>query len=245
MPDNFTRVVKRGDRGKDVRLAQEWLTFHGFGTAIDGDFGPASELSAKSFQTKKQLPSTGVVDQPTQIALLAPIDAVQVPISVGTKTLPQLYVSYSQQHLKQHPIEIGGQNRGPWVRLYMNGNQGDEWLWCAGFVTWVLRQACKTLAVAMPHPYNFSCDTLATRAKSNGLFVPVDKASDISQVRPGYLVVYRKASNQWSHIGIVETVQGEAMTTIEGNTDHKGSNNGYEVCRQTRRIVGRDYLMVQ
>lgn len=244
MPDQFTRPLKIDDKGKDVRLAQEWLTFHGFGTVIDGAFGSATELAVKSFQATQKLPQTGKIDAGTQSALLAPLNAVQRPIAVGGKSLPQLYVAYAQQHLKAHPLEIGGQNRGPWVRLYMGGNEGDAWLWCAGFATWVLRQASTAMGVKMPHPYNFGCDTLAVTAKHNKLFIPVNKPADISLVKPGFLFVIRQSNNHWSHIGVVESVQGEGMSTIEGNTDHNGSSNGYEVCRRTRTVVGKDFLVV-
>ncbi|MEZ5401527.1 MAG: peptidoglycan-binding protein [Bryobacteraceae bacterium] len=244
MADQFSGQPKRGDRNKSVRLAQEWLTYHGFATGVDGDFGAGTEFSVTSFQKKKGLAVTGVVDAPTQEALLAPMDAVQAPIAAGSKTLPEVYLAYARQHLRAHPIEIGGANRGPWVRLYMNGRDGAEWLWCAGFVTWVLRQACQTLGVPMPHPYAFSCDTLAITARSKGLLLPVNKTGEIGQVRPGYMVVFRRAPNDWSHIGVVESIEGEAMITIEGNTDHSGSRNGYEVCRQRRRITGRDYLVI-
>jgi hypothetical protein len=34
-------TVSEGRRGKAVKRVQEWLTLHGFGVAIDSDFGPA------------------------------------------------------------------------------------------------------------------------------------------------------------------------------------------------------------
>ena len=59
-------------------------------------------------------------------------------------------LKYAKQHLAIHPIETGPPNSGPWVRLYMNGNEGEDWLWCAGFVTTMLRSACAALGTAMP-----------------------------------------------------------------------------------------------
>ena len=53
--ETFNKSVRRGDRGKDVRLAQEWLTFHGFSTSVDGVFGPATELATTGLQSKKGL----------------------------------------------------------------------------------------------------------------------------------------------------------------------------------------------
>ena len=137
----FTSIVKKGDKGSDVKLTQEWLSYHGYPTAIDSDFGPATERCVKRFQAKSGIAESGVVNTPTQSALLAPIRAAVAEIPVGSKTLGALVVAYARQHLKQHPIEIGGENAGPWVRLYMDGNEGPPWPWCAGFVTFVLRQA--------------------------------------------------------------------------------------------------------
>lgn len=38
------------------------------------------------------------------------------------------------------------------------------------------------------------------------------------------------------HTGIVESVEGELIQTIEGNTNDEGSREGFEVCRKTRKI---------
>ena len=244
MPDTFNSTLRKGDRGKSVRLAQEWLSFHGFRTAIDGVFGSATEVTTQAFQKKEGLPITGVVDDVTQTALLSPIEAVQQPISVGSKALGDLYVAYARQHLKQHPIEIGGENCGPWVRLYMNGNEGSEWPWCAGFATWVLRQACRTKATPMPHPYAFGCDFLAAKGQASGSFFAVRKPEDFPLVKPGYLFLVRRTLNDWTHVGIVEAVQGDTMTTIEGNTNDQGSREGFEVCRRTRALSDKDFLIV-
>ena len=244
MADTFKKTIRRGDRGKDVRLAQEWLSFHGFGTAVDGVFGPATELSTKGFQTKKGIAASGVVNTATQKVLLSPIETVQQSIAAGAKPLADLYVAYARRHLKEHPIEIGGQNSGPWVRLYMNGNEGRAWPWCAGFATWVLRQAARTLGVSTPHPYAFGCDFLAAKGQEKGSFFSVRKAADLPLVKPGYLFLVRRTANDWTHIGIVESVQGDAMTTIEGNTNDQGHAEGFEVCRRTRALIGKDFLVV-
>ena len=39
MPSTFNKTVQKGDKGRDVKLAQEWLCYHGFSTAVDGVFG--------------------------------------------------------------------------------------------------------------------------------------------------------------------------------------------------------------
>lgn len=244
MAETFSKTVRRGGRGRDVRLAQEWLSFHGFATAIDGAFGPATEACVQAFQSSRGLSPSGAVNPKTQEALLAPAFAVEAPIPAAGLTLGELVVAYARQHLQQHPIEIGGQNAGPWVRLYMGGREGPQWPWCAGFATFVLRLAARTLGVAMPHPYAFGCDYLAGVAQGNGRFLrPKDDAARAS-VRPGYLFLVRRTSNDWTHIGIVDAVQGPTIVTIEGNTNDSGSAEGFEVCRRTRSLDNRDFLIV-
>ncbi len=242
--ETFGKSVKRGDRGKDVKLAQEWLSFHGFGTSIDGAFGPATEAVVKAFQKKSGIDQSGFVNVATQDALLAPMVAVHKEIEPKSRSLSSLFVEYARQHLKQHPIEIGGENSGPWVRLYMGGNEGRSWPWCAGFATWVLRQAAQSAGVSSPHPYAYGCDFLAVKGQNSGTFVKVRNASHFSLVKPGYLFLIRRTDWDWTHIGIVESVDGDTMKTIEGNTNDAGSREGFEVCRRTRALIDKDYLMV-
>lgn len=244
MSEMFSRVVQRGDKGRDVRLAQEWLCYHGFATVIDGVFGAATETCVQAFQERRHLAVSGAVGADTQAMLLAPIAAVGAPIEPGAAALRELVVAYARQHLGQHPIEIGGQNAGPWVRLYMGGREGPEWPWCAGFATYVLRQAARTLGVSAPHPYAFGCDYLAGVAQGNGRFLRPKDAAGLASVRPGCLFLVRRTANSWAHIGIVEAVQGDTFLAIEGNTNDSGSAEGFEVCRRTRSLDGRDYLIV-
>lgn len=240
--DDFRKAVQQGDKGRDVKLAQEWLCYHGCSTVVDGVFGPATEVAVENFQNQHSLAATGVVDSTTQAALLAPIVAAQAPIEPGTRPLGELIVAYARQHLQQRPVEIGGPNSGPWVRLYMSGKEGAAWPWCAGFATWVLRQACRTLKIATPHPYAFGCGSLASAAQGTKRFLRSKTIADLAVVKPGFLFLVRKTLSTWEHVGIVERIDGQVLTTIEGNTNDSGSADGYEVCRRTRSAGDKDYL---
>ena len=63
-------------------------------------------------------------------------------------------------------------------------------------------------------------------------------------MRPKTSAELASVNNNWAHIGIVEAVQGDAIMTIEGNTNDNGSAEGFEVCRRTRGIKDKDYLLV-
>ena len=142
-------------------------------------------------------------------------------------SLGNMVVAYALQHLQSSPREIGGQNKGPWVRLYMNGNEGQQWPWCAGFVSFILRQACKTMGESLPIQTSFSCDSLAHSAKSRGRFLP-GRGLDRSLIKPGMLFLNRRTATDWVHTGIVVKAEAEVFMTIEGNTNDEGSREGYD-----------------
>jgi peptidoglycan hydrolase-like protein with peptidoglycan-binding domain len=55
------RVLREGMRGHDVRVLQAYLSFAGFGTMVDGSFGPATLKSVTSFQREQGVRASGVV----------------------------------------------------------------------------------------------------------------------------------------------------------------------------------------
>ena len=156
-----------------------------------------------------------------------------------------MVIGYATQHLAEYPREVGGQNRGPWVRLYMEGNEGKEWAWCAGFACFILRQAAETLLTALPVKPTFSCDELAARARSAGIFLSGFHLSDpTNQLTPGSIFLNRKSQTDWNHTGIVTAVYKETFETIEGNTNDAGEREGYEVCRRSRSYDKKDFIVI-
>ncbi len=233
-----------GARGARVRLVQEWLCLQGVHLAVDGGYGPATAAGVRQFRSKARLPAGDVVDRATFDALTAPMRAALAPIAPKPgATLGQLVVAYARQHLAQHPREVGGQNMGPWVRLYMDGNQGAAWPWCAGFATLVLRQAAHALGVPMPVTRTFSCDVLAGNATTNQCFVG-GTAAGPRDVTPGSLFLVRRTRNDWEHVGIVTAVERDVLRTIEGNTNDSGDREGYELCARVRGFDRKDFVLI-
>ena len=181
--------------------------------------------------------------------MVSPLKAAlqAIPVTPNDK-LPDLVLKYAQQHLAQHPLEIGGQNRGPWVRVYLDGNEGTPWAWCAGFVTFILKQACLTLNRSMPLAGSFRCNELAQQAKAKHLFV---RSEDIANGTVSWeslnsccIFLVRKNSSEWSHTGFVCQPNGDPFSTIEGNTNDEGNAEGYEACKRTRSLSGKDFIRI-
>lgn len=239
----FGGVIARGAPGKRARLVQEWLSLQGIKVRIDEDYGTATETAVRAFQARNGLPQTGNVDRATFDQLVAPMmAALQTRMVPPGATLGSMTVAYARQHLAQRPREAGGENMGPWVRLYMDGNQGKDWLWCSGFATFVQRQAAATLGVPVPVARTFSCDELAGRAKRATCFVA--GCPDFRRITPGSLFLVQKTPTDWQHVGIVTSAERDAFHTIEGNTNDDGAREGYEVCERVRSYDKKDFVIV-
>jgi hypothetical protein len=246
--DEFTldkEYYKKGDSGSYVKLIQEWLCFNGLGVVIDGDFGPATDSAVRRFQLMNLLPVDGVVGTNTFYKLIEPITRVQRSIPVNGRPLNEMVAEYAIQHLREHPREIGGQNKGPWVRYYMRGNEGRDWPWCAGFISSIVRQSCKSLRIALPIKLSDSCIEMADNAKARGLFLSQDAVkADRSNLKPGAVFLNCTGPGHWSHTGIVIAVEKDVFHSIEGNTNDDGSADGFEVCQRIRNYAAKDFIKI-
>jgi Putative peptidoglycan binding domain len=239
------RDIKRGSpKSMQVKRVQEWLCLHGIALKVDRDFGPATERCVKQFQKKQGLPATGVVDRATFDRLVAPMRAALKPIAPNGKTLNQLIVAYARQHVAQRPREAGGQNRGPWVRLYMDGHEGEQFPWCAGFATYPIKQAAERLHKTMPVLRSFGVALIAQDAKLKHHLLALPGPGERKRIKPGSLFLERGGVTGFQHCGIVAAVNGDTMKTIEGNTNDDGSAEGYEVCARTRGYAEMDFVVL-
>jgi hypothetical protein len=235
---------KKGSKGKKVKLIQEWLCLQDFHIMIDGIFGPATDYAVRQFQKREGLEVDGIVGDITFSRLIQPMMNALKSLPKDEKSLGQMVVAYSEQHWKQHPREIGGQNKGPWVRLYMKDKEGSEWPWCAGFASYILKQACQTLDVPLPVKTSVSCDVLAASAKDKGIFLRESRVTDKTQISPGSFFLRRRTPTDWVHTGIVRQAEDEVFHTIEGNTNDDGLREGYEVCRRIRGYKNKDFILI-
>jgi len=239
---DFEQAIHEGSSGRRARLVQEWLCLHDLRVVVDGQYGPATAAAVRQFQNRHQLSSTGNVNQATFQALVEPLIKAREPVP-ATGGIGRMVVAYAKRHLAQRPREVGGQNMGPWVRLYMKGNEGSPWPWCAGFVSFVVRQAVDTVAAPMPFRPTFSCDLLAADARQRGSLVSDRQLDSASDIPVGSVFLNRRVGGDWTHTGIVIGVAADTFETIEGNTNDAGDREGYEVCRRVRGLKDKDFVV--
>ena len=233
---------------QDVIKIQSWLNLYartdprsGTATGIDGDFGSATDLAVKNFQKAKRLNQTGKVDAALFELLCQPMNNAFATVPKG-RTLRELVVNAAALHLNNNAFELtirGQSNSGPWVRCYMDGNEGDPWFWCMGFVQTIIDQAAtaqgKDFRTLMPLTY--SCDTVGTIGLNKGLlkrFTEVRR--DPSVVKPGDIFLVQKTPFDWFHTGLITAVHDSVFETIEGNTNEDGSHNGVGVFKRARNF---------
>lgn len=232
-----------GAGGAGVKRVQEWLNLHGIGIVVDGSFGPVTRQAVTQFQTSQGLPVSGDVDAATYARLVEPMVSVLQRRNNAGPNLPAALLAYAAAHLAVHPIEVGGQNCGPWVRLYTQGHEGAPWAWCAGFVSFLMRQAAETLGLDPPIRGSVSCDSLAAQARDQGRFRTEAEARQ-QGVPDGSIFLVRRTSTDWTHTGIVTGTQHDAFTTVEGNTNDEGSREGFEVCARLRGYADKDFILL-
>lgn len=110
-------------------------------------------------------------------------------------------------------------------------NGGSAYPWCATFVSWCARQA--------NIPTMILRNSSAAGHSSAYFNIPYYSGSSYTP-QPGDLFF----TSSWSHVGIVESVNGDSFTTIEGNTNNSGSSNGDGVYNRTRNGFSNYYFGV-
>ena len=114
---SLLKTLECNNRGKAVGRVQEWLCFHGYNLDIDRDFGPVTQDAIRQFQADRGLPRSGKVTQAVFRELTVPLLRALRPVQGADGSLEELAVAYAEHHLTEHPVEVGGDNLGPWVSV--------------------------------------------------------------------------------------------------------------------------------
>lgn len=131
-----------------------------------------------------------------------------------------LQVAITQLGKEEEPR---GSNWGESVKTYL-ASVGINFpaSWCMAFVYWCFKcisdnpPLVKTGGVM--HAWNTA-----------------DRMYRVTKPEPGDIFIM-DFGNGTGHTGFVESVEGDIVHTIEGNTNDTGSREGYEVCRRVRKI---------
>ncbi|WP_096700654.1 CHAP domain-containing protein [Magnetospirillum sp. 15-1] len=223
-------LLKRGGDGPEVRELQTALVIRGFVVAPTGRFDTTTYQAVRAFQSQnvdrdgQPLKVDGSVGDLTWAALTGGKPAAAAhPIGVDFTTMPPSDLGGAATgrnglkaaigELTAGAGEIGGDNSGPWVEKYLDGRAPPGSSWCAGFVSWCLREGN---GGASPLVYSLGArDILAQCRKRGWAFPPGSSASPL----PGDLVVWwRVAADGWQgHVGFVHQLRDGKLYTIEGN----------------------------
>lgn len=126
-------------------------------------------------------------------------------------------IAASQVGVSEQPK---GSNRGPEVDQYLQA-VGIRFPapWCAAFVVWCHNRA----GIEIP--------------RTGGVLDLWNKsaANRVNEPQPGDVMILDYGKGK-GHTGIVESVAGDLVHTIEGNTNDEGSREGYEVAGRVRKI---------
>jgi len=126
------------------------------------------------------------------LRLLAP--ALFIFIIVGNSYANTSHLSIAQSEIGHG--EEWGNNRGKFVRMYLNGRENLPW--CAGFVSYCIKKSGAHV------PYTLRAKDFLTLGKK------------VTTPKPGDLIIFTRKGG--GHVGIVEQTTPQTITTIEGNT---------------------------
>jgi hypothetical protein len=241
------RIVQLGERDRAVVLVlQARLVARGCGPLdATGVFDTRTRTAVRLFQgrfpdaTGVPLVVDGKVGPLTWEALFGPASTPGSTTSEDALLSRVVKVAADEVGVREAPP---GSNRGPRVDEYLRAvglrPEGGSFAWCAAFVYWCFERGARGLGRANPLPRTAGVLDHWRRAGQAGtarLAAPAATA-DPALVRPGMVFVQDFGGGK-GHTGLVESVQGGRIVTLEGNTNDEGSREGIGVFRRTGRKI--------
>lgn len=139
----------------------------------------------------------------------------------------------SQLYVQEWPIK---KNKGPGVKKYLNSvGLGEGYAWCMAFIYWCVQEVCNDYKLSNPLQ-----KTGGVLAQWNGSKVLQVEKPEIGDV---FIMDFGKGLG---HAGIIVDLDGDVITTIEGNTNDEASREGYIVAEKKRMIksINKGFIRV-
>jgi hypothetical protein len=243
-------TLRKGDSGAPVRELQAQLGTRGFAVDATGEFDAQTVRAVRAFQAQnldqhgQPLTVDGIVGPLTWWSLTHRKPFIETPSAVDYTSMPaqggsrigRAALAVAIAELAAGAGEVGGDNRGPFVRKYFApAGMGTGEPWCAAFVSFCFLQASGGDLDAMPFPYTVGARDVLREFRARGFaqepgsgYVPV----------PGEVVVWWRESFQGGkgHIGLVHSVRDGMLYTIEGNRSPKVQGFSYVLSRMDRLL---------
>lgn len=237
--------VKIGDKGFGVKKLQEWLCLSGHKVVIDGSFGPVTERVLEKATGKIELDINSWLDltKPLwgieEIVDLMKLGRIQMGVCPKVASVAAtIATSFRLRYVR----EVGGNNRGPWVRLFMRGKEGKSQPWCAGFVSTVLEIAQEVTDTKIPFEYTGSSSQMVRNARSKGVLLSEAGFKSSEEDRVAVFAV-KGGNTGYKHVGFAfKTDEPEMFFTVEGNSSLAGVADGDGVVSITRSTKEKVFI---
>jgi hypothetical protein len=249
---NMNFPLKRGDKSEEIVQLQKLLVKRGYPVDMDGDFGKQTYQAVRAFQAQnldqhgQPLVVDGSIGPLTWWSLTNPKPSIEVPSAVDYSMMPPPKIGGSNLgrkalaaaigELKGGAGEQGGNNKGPWVKKYLEPAgvpEGNSW--CASFVSWCYLQASGGNKSSMPFAYNPGARALLKECADKGW---ANAPNSGYQPQPGDLVVWwrEKLSGWEGHVGLVHQLKEGMLYTVEGNKSPRVQGFSYVFSRMERLL---------
>ena len=171
---------------------------------VDGVVG---ELTWWALQNPRSVVSGGVIDY-----------GVMPDDSFGSVSVGRSALQVAINELLAGAGEIGGNNKGPWVKKYLEpAGLAEGNSWCAAFLSWCFLQAVEGDKRALPFKYSASARNVFNQFKQKGWTYGGNDLNLLPQ--PGDIASWWRVSlpSGFGHIAIIHHYEDGFLYTIEGN----------------------------
>lgn len=208
-----------------TREAQEYLTLAGLSPGpIDGIPGPRTTAAVRAFQAGQHVEVDGIVGPITSDLLTAPLRrAMAVPDEPPPADPREALLTILLRWQAAGCREVGGQNRGPWVRAIVGAatgveRDGSEWKWCGYTLMAAAKKVKEWTGADLPDVFSGSTVAMSQKASALGRL----EHGGLTATR-GDLVLYPNppgSERPYHHVeAVLEPVgAGGRLRTIGGNT---------------------------